>query len=645
MATIDFINDLFWTFLFLTGLTGNSEINYNPDVQFLDNTESQKKPGIVIDPTADVHPNVYFEGKVNVGPYCQIDAGTIITGNVTIGHHSVIRCNVSLRGNINIGSNVHIFDQVNIESGRPGNYLGSSSVMIPDKAIISDGCIIGHGTIMHGTQLGSGTVIGMRCACDYNTRIGKGVIMANGSATNIDQIIPDNCFVEGVPAVITKEVINNQDRKEWFGLVPSEWVSKMTFKLEEMHTNNRKLTARQKNTNLDIDPTAKIHPTAILEGNIKVGAYSLVGAGTILIGDINIGNYAFIALNDVIKGAVTIGDATHIYDNVVVDGARTPDVEIALKKSLESIAIGSRCWLNNGCAIRGSDIGDEVAIGLAAACDYNTRLGKGSIVANSSTTALNQYIPENCFAEGVPAIIKNRDLTDADRSTYFGLIPSRWVEFAKSDQEKFSTVKEITRNQNIDENAIVHPKAWIEGNVKIGPYTRIDAGTIIIGDVSIGHHTLLRCNVSVRGNTTIGNYTHIYDQVSIAGGRPGRPSVSSTAVAADRMIIGDGCWLNHGCTLVGTSVGDGAAVNIGAACDYNTHLGIGSIIGNCTSTNVDQNIPDNCLVVGVPAIIIKKFITEQDRRSYFGLLPSVWTQYDGKTTESNIKAAKKNVKN
>lgn len=61
-----------------------NQTNYNPDFAFLDNTESQKQPGIYIDPTADVHPSAYFEGHVEVGPYCQIDAGAVITGAVSI---------------------------------------------------------------------------------------------------------------------------------------------------------------------------------------------------------------------------------------------------------------------------------------------------------------------------------------------------------------------------------------------------------------------------------------------------------------------------------------------------------------------------------------------------------------------------------
>ena len=47
--------------------------------------------------------------------------------------------------------------------------------------------------------------------------------MANGSATHIDQVIPANSFAEGVPAVVKKENITDEDRKAYFGLIPAEW--------------------------------------------------------------------------------------------------------------------------------------------------------------------------------------------------------------------------------------------------------------------------------------------------------------------------------------------------------------------------------------------------------------------------------------
>lgn len=186
---------------------------------------------------------------------------------------------------------------------------------------------------------------------------------------------------------------------------------------------------------------------------------------------------------------------------------------------------------------------------------------------------------------------------------------------------------ERERKLEIHPTADVHPTALLEGTVRVGAFTRIDAGTIITGNVTIGHHTLIRCNVTIRGGNTIGNYTHIYDNVNIEGGRPAKLG-SSTAEVPDRSVIGDDCWVNHGATMHGTRMGDGSAVGINAACDYNTRLGPGAVLANGSATRVDQEIPANAFAEGVPAVVKKEDITDDDRRATFGLVPREWTHFD-----------------
>lgn len=194
------------------------------------------RSGMNIDPTAEIHPSVILEGKVAVGPYTKIDAGSIITGSVTIGHHSLIRCNVTIRGTNAIGNYTHIYDNVNIEGGRPAK-VGGSRAEVPDRSIIGDGCWINHGATMHGTQIADGGAVGINAACDYNTRIGKGAILANGSATHVDQVIPENSFAEGVPAVVKKRTITDKDRLDYFGVLPSAWTR---YEAERIEADIRK---------------------------------------------------------------------------------------------------------------------------------------------------------------------------------------------------------------------------------------------------------------------------------------------------------------------------------------------------------------------------------------------------------------------
>ena len=192
---------------------------------------------------------------------------------------------------------------------------------------------------------------------------------------------------------------------------------------------------------------------------------------------------------------------------------------------------------------------------------------------------------------------------------------------------------------DVHPTAEIHPTVLLEGNVTVGAFTKIDAGTIIIGEVTIGHHTLIRCSVVIRGRNAIGNYTHIYDSVCIEGGRPAQVG-SSTAQVPDRSIVGNECWINHGATMHGTQMGDGAAVGLNACCDYNTRIGAGAILANGSATHLDQVIPENSFAEGVPAKVVKANITDDDRRDYFGLLPAMWTRYEGDRIEKNTRKKK-----
>ena len=184
--------------------------------------QAQNQDQHKIHPTADIHHSVILKGQVTVGAYTRIDAGTVLTGKVTIGHHTLIRCNVTVRGNVSIGNYTHIYDNVCIEGGRPAN-LWSTTNEEPDQAIIGDYCWVNHGATMHGTRMADRSAVNLNACCDYNTRLGEGAVLANGSATQVDQVIPANCFAEGVPAIVTKENITDNDREDYFGLVPEKW--------------------------------------------------------------------------------------------------------------------------------------------------------------------------------------------------------------------------------------------------------------------------------------------------------------------------------------------------------------------------------------------------------------------------------------
>jgi carbonic anhydrase/acetyltransferase-like protein (isoleucine patch superfamily) len=186
--------------------------------------------------------------------------------------------------------------------------------------------------------------------------------------------------------------------------------------------------------------------------------------------------------------------------------------------------------------------------------------------------------------------------------------------------------------------AIVDPSVILKGKVTVGAYTLIDAGTVITGDVTIGHHTLIRCNVTVRGKVTIGNYTHIYDNACIESGRGRALGLPTTTNTEDEYTtIGDYCWVNHGATMHGTYMGDRSAVNLNACCDYGTKLGEGAVLANGSATHSGQVIPANSFAEGVPAVVTKENITDEDRQAYFGLIPAEFAKWAGDDQEKRAK--------
>ena len=198
---------------------------------------SQEASGIRIGRNSYVHPSAVLEGSITIGEWSWVAAGAMLTGRVTIGDgtyigersvlsgeitvgdHTRIQIGVVIRGRNTIGDYVNIYDLVNIDGGRPRGYHDSD-----DRSVIGDRAWVNHGATMHGSQLGEEAAVGINAALDYNTVLGRGAILANGSATTVNTTIPDNCIAQGVPARVVKENITDRDRIELMGLVPAEWV-------------------------------------------------------------------------------------------------------------------------------------------------------------------------------------------------------------------------------------------------------------------------------------------------------------------------------------------------------------------------------------------------------------------------------------
>ena len=131
------------------------------------------------------------------------------------------------------------------------------------------------------------------------------------------------------------------------------------------------------------------------------------------------------------------------------------------------------------------------------------------------------------------------------------------------------------RRFHLGRNSVVESFSCVNnavGDVIIGSYTRIGLHNTIIGPVSIGSH------VNLAQGITITALNHNFNE---AGKRIDQQGVSTKPV-----IIGDDVWVGTNAVILpGVTVGNHCVVAAGAV--------------------VTKDVPDNSLVGGVPAKVIK----------------------------------------
>ncbi|MET0728029.1 MAG: gamma carbonic anhydrase family protein [Acidimicrobiales bacterium] len=144
----------------------------------------------------------------------------------------------------------------------------------------------------------------------------------------------------------------------------------------------------------DIDPTAYIHPDAVVIGDVTIGAEASVWPCVVLRGD---------------AGGIVVGARTSVQDGTVVH--TTPR---------QPTRIGAGCVIGHNVHLEGCTIGDGSLIGSGsivlngATIEAEALVGSGALVPGSMT------VPSRAMALGVPARLK-LDCVDPERQIVGGM--------------------------------------------------------------------------------------------------------------------------------------------------------------------------------------------------------------------------------
>ena len=126
-----------------------------------------------------------------------------------------------------------------------------------------------------------------------------------------------------------------------------------------------------------VDPSAFVHPTAVLIGDVIIGPRCFVGPGASLRGDI---------------GRIFVGEGANIQDNCIVHCFPGKDVLIEVDGHI-----------GHGAVLHGCTIQRNALVGMNAVIMDDAVIGSESFVAAMAFVAAGMEIPPRTLAAGIPA--------------------------------------------------------------------------------------------------------------------------------------------------------------------------------------------------------------------------------------------------
>lgn len=139
-----------------------------------------------------------FEGFVPVvHPSAFVHPQAAVTGNVIIGRDVYVGPGAAIRADWGA---IEIRDGCNVQESCTIHVFPGAIV------VLEEGAHMGHGSVVHGAQLGRNVLVGMNAVVMDRAVVGAGSIIGALTFVPADMIIPERKVVVGNPAKIVKDV-------------------------------------------------------------------------------------------------------------------------------------------------------------------------------------------------------------------------------------------------------------------------------------------------------------------------------------------------------------------------------------------------------------------------------------------------------
>ena len=136
----------------------------------------------------------------------------------------------------------------------------------------------------------------------------------------------------------------------------------------------------------EIDPSAFVHPDAVVIGKVHIGAQASIWPSAVLRGD---------------YGEIFVGERTSVQDGTVVHA--TPDLPTR---------IGAGCVIGHIAHLEGCTIEDGALVGSGAVVLHRAVVRAGALVGAGAVVPGDMEVPPLAMALGVPAKVKPDAVTE-----------------------------------------------------------------------------------------------------------------------------------------------------------------------------------------------------------------------------------------
>ena len=126
-----------------------------------------------------------------------------------------------------------------------------------------------------------------------------------------------------------------------------------------------------------VDPSAFVHPSAVLIGDVIVAARAYIGPSASLRGDF---------------GRIVVEEGANIQDSCLLHGFPGKDT-----------VVGAESTIGHGAVLHGCVVGRGALVGMNAVVNDNAEVGEDAVVAALAFVKAEDRIPARSLAVGVPA--------------------------------------------------------------------------------------------------------------------------------------------------------------------------------------------------------------------------------------------------